>query len=138
MDNETDDDDNDDDNDDEDDEGVHKYMDIEAEEEEDDDDYIENDEEEDDYTGIGSLQKIRDNLNEEKTKESHNETDEAVANKYSGFKNSSITKAPTNEEIQELKETADLFKSNIFKLQVSQYFNIINLLINSLTYEIFK
>ncbi|CAB5091673.1 uncharacterized protein OCT59_010412 [Rhizophagus irregularis] len=127
------DDDDDDDDDDEDDEGVHKYMDIEAEEEG-DDDYIENDEEEEDYTGIGSLQKIRDNLNEEKTKEAHNETDEAVANnKFSGFKNSSITKAPTNEEIQELRETADLFKSNIFKLQIDELLSEVNIDYNAAT-----
>ncbi|PKY37898.1 Nrap protein [Rhizophagus irregularis] len=108
-------------------------MDIEAEEEG-DDDYIENDEEEEDYTGIGSLQKIRDNLNEEKTKEAHNETDEAVANnKFSGFKNSSITKAPTNEEIQELRETADLFKSNIFKLQIDELLSEVNIDYNATT-----
>lgn len=29
-----------------------------------------------------------------------------------------LYKAPTNEEMQQLKETTDLFKSNLFKLQV--------------------
>jgi len=33
-------------------------------------------------------------------------------------KKNPLYKAPTNEEIQGLKETTDLFKSNIFKLQV--------------------
>ncbi|CAG8436328.1 905_t:CDS:10 [Rhizophagus irregularis] len=87
-----------------------------------------------DFIRIGSLQKIRDNLNEEKTKEAHNETDEAVANnKFSGFKNSSITKAPTNEEIQELRETADLFKSNIFKLQIDELLSEVNIDYNAAT-----
>jgi U3 small nucleolar RNA-associated protein 22 len=35
-------------------------------------------------------------------------------------KNKSLYKAPTNEEIQGLQESADLFKSNIFKLQIEE------------------
>ncbi|KAF9960710.1 hypothetical protein BGZ65_011803, partial [Modicella reniformis] len=35
-------------------------------------------------------------------------------------KNSSLYKAPTNEEIQGLQESAELFKSNIFKLQIEE------------------
>jgi U3 small nucleolar RNA-associated protein 22 len=38
----------------------------------------------------------------------------------SGIKNKSLYKAPTNEEIQGLQESADLFKSNIFKLQIEE------------------
>ncbi|KAI7818797.1 Nrap protein [Gamsiella multidivaricata] len=37
-----------------------------------------------------------------------------------GVKNSSLYKAPTNEEIQGLQESSDLFKSNIFKLQIEE------------------
>lgn len=35
-------------------------------------------------------------------------------------KNKSLYKAPTNEEIQGLQESAELFKSNIFKLQIEE------------------
>lgn len=38
----------------------------------------------------------------------------------SGVKNSSLYKAPTNDEIQGLQESSDLFKSNIFKLQIEE------------------
>ncbi|KAF9344020.1 hypothetical protein BGX26_004904 [Mortierella sp. AD094] len=37
-----------------------------------------------------------------------------------GVKNSSLYKAPTNEEIQGLQESSELFKSNIFKLQIEE------------------
>ncbi|KAG0330358.1 hypothetical protein BG004_002115 [Podila humilis] len=37
-----------------------------------------------------------------------------------GVKNSSLYKAPTNDEIQGLQESSDLFKSNIFKLQIEE------------------
>ncbi|KAF9428924.1 hypothetical protein BGZ94_000488 [Podila epigama] len=38
----------------------------------------------------------------------------------SGVKNSSLYKAPTNDEIQGLQESSELFKSNIFKLQIEE------------------
>lgn len=38
----------------------------------------------------------------------------------SGVKNSSLYKAPTSDEIQGLQESSDLFKSNIFKLQIEE------------------
>ncbi|KAF8950750.1 hypothetical protein BGZ52_001534 [Haplosporangium bisporale] len=38
----------------------------------------------------------------------------------SGVKNSSLYKAPTTDEIQGLQESSDLFKSNIFKLQIEE------------------
>ncbi|KAI8600248.1 Nrap protein [Dissophora ornata] len=37
-----------------------------------------------------------------------------------GVKSSTLYKAPTNEEIQGLQESSDLFKSNIFKLQIEE------------------
>ncbi|CAJ0827726.1 12110_t:CDS:10, partial [Entrophospora sp. SA101] len=42
-------------------------------------------------------------------------------------KNSSIYKPPTNEEIQGIKETADLYQSNIFKLQIDELLSEINI-----------
>ncbi|RIA85318.1 Nrap protein [Glomus cerebriforme] len=87
-----------------------------------------------DYPEIGYLQKLRDDLNEEKTKESHKEADETIVNnKHSESKNSLINKAPTNEEIQGLKETVDLFKSNIFKLQIDELLSEVNIDYNATT-----
>ncbi|CAG8718443.1 14309_t:CDS:2, partial [Acaulospora morrowiae] len=42
-------------------------------------------------------------------------------------KNSSIHEPPTNEEIRGLKETTDLFKSNIFKLQIDELLSEISI-----------
>ncbi|KND02445.1 rRNA-processing protein UTP22 [Spizellomyces punctatus DAOM BR117] len=42
----------------------------------------------------------------------HGQRLEKIGNKF--------YKAPTNEEIQQLKETTDLFKSNLFKLQIDE------------------
>ncbi|CAG8467956.1 10809_t:CDS:10 [Acaulospora colombiana] len=51
-------------------------------------------------------------------------------NEHEGMVNkslSSIHKPPTNEEIQGLRETTDLFKSNIFKLQIDELLSEISI-----------
>ncbi|CAG8439197.1 12775_t:CDS:10, partial [Funneliformis mosseae] len=70
------------------------------------------------------LQKLQDDMDQENMKELH-ETEANI--KQPGYKNSSIYKAPTNEEIQGLKEISGLFKSNIFKLQIDELLSEVNL-----------
>eukprot|EP01132_Coremiostelium_polycephalum_P004866 gene4866-6065_t len=43
--------------------------------------------------------------------------------KVKNLKESELSVAPTNEEIQSFKETQDLFNSNLFRLQVTELFN---------------
>ncbi|KAF9186701.1 hypothetical protein BGZ50_002363 [Haplosporangium sp. Z 11] len=97
---------------------------IDDEEEED-----EEDEDEGDYIE-GEDQEMEDNDSEADDAEFVDEQDEFMASAEHdatskpqnpmGVKNSSLYKAPTNDEIQGLQESSDLFKSNIFKLQIEE------------------
>lgn len=94
------------------------------EEDEDEDD----DEEEGDY--IEGEEMAMDGDSDEEEEEIEEEQDEFMAaaefdasskaQRSSGVKGSALYKAPTNEEIQGLQESSDLFKSNIFKLQIEE------------------
>ncbi|KAG0324998.1 hypothetical protein BGZ99_001153 [Dissophora globulifera] len=91
------------DNDDEEEEDEGDYIEGEDEEMEDaQDDDDDDDEDQDDFMAAAE---------QEASTKPHNPT---------GTKNSSLYKAPTNEEIQGLQESSDLFKSNIFKLQIEE------------------
>jgi U3 small nucleolar RNA-associated protein 22 len=78
------------------------------------DDEEDNSEEEDD-----------DDEDEEEEEEDEEEEDNGVNGKAFGKKSkknqyvSELYQPPTNQEMQGLKETSDLFKSNIFKMEVS-------------------
>ncbi|KAG9327014.1 hypothetical protein KVV02_006491 [Mortierella alpina] len=95
-------------------------------EEEDDDD--EDDEEEGDYIeGEDQDMPSDDSADDDQIEEDQDEfmaaaEQDATSNPQNpmGVKNSSLYKAPTNDEIQGLQESSDLFKSNIFKLQIEE------------------
>lgn len=67
---------------------------------------------------------------EEDDEEEEEEEDNTVNGKASGKKSkknqyvSELYQPPTNQEMQGLKETSDLFKSNIFKLEVGLHTSI--------------
>ncbi|CAI2197467.1 13218_t:CDS:2, partial [Funneliformis geosporum] len=78
------------------------------------------------------LQKLKADMDDENMKELHGGEIE-INIKQLGSKSSSIYKAPTNEEIQGLKEISGLFKSNIFKLQIDELLSEVNLDYNATT-----
>lgn len=108
--------------------GEEAYDDI-IDEEEDSEDEDENDEEEGDYIeGEDQAMESDDNNDDEDGDEDDQDEFMAAAEHDAsskpqnpmGVKNSSLYKAPTNDEIQGLQESSDLFKSNIFKLQIEE------------------
>ncbi|KAG0297764.1 hypothetical protein BGZ96_004955 [Linnemannia gamsii] len=112
--------------------GEEAYEDMinEGDSEDDDEDDDDDDEEEGDYIE-GEDQDMRsDDENNDDEDDDEDEQDEFMASAEHdasskprnpmGVKNSSLYKAPTNDEIQGLQESSDLFKSNIFKLQIEE------------------
>lgn len=110
--------------------GEEAFDDMIDEEEDSEDDDDEDEEEEGDYIegedqAMGSDD---DNNNDEDGDEDDQDEFMAAAEHDAsskpqnpmGVKNSSLYKAPTNDEIQGLQESSDLFKSNIFKLQIEE------------------
>ncbi|KAF9902688.1 hypothetical protein BX616_001852 [Lobosporangium transversale] len=98
---------------------------IDSEEEEEDDDgeegdYIEGDEEDidQDSDDADEVEGFEDEQDEFMAAAEHEASTKSP--NTMGVKNSSLYKAPTNEEIQGLQESSDLFKSNIFKLQIEE------------------
>ncbi|KAG0011689.1 hypothetical protein BGZ80_000504 [Entomortierella chlamydospora] len=97
--------------------------------EEEDDDEDDDDEEEGDYIEGDEDEGMGQDSDAEE-EEAEDEQDEFMAaaehdasskpQNPMGVKNSSLYKAPTNEEIQGLQESSELFKSNIFKLQIEE------------------
>lgn len=94
-----------------------KYLDDEAEEGE---------SEEDDYDQVDSFiddEAEEDDQDDDQDEQEDVEMDQNNANtpaKTNGSNKSKLYSLPTNEEMQELKGTSDLFKSNIFKLQIDE------------------
>ncbi|KAF9544001.1 hypothetical protein EC957_000270 [Mortierella hygrophila] len=109
--------------------GEEAYDDI-IDEEEDSEDDDEDDEEEGDYIEGEDKTMGSDDDNDDDEDGDEDEQDEFMAaaehdatskpRNPMGVKNSSLYKAPTNDEIQGLQESSDLFKSNIFKLQIEE------------------
>lgn len=100
-------------------------------EEEDSEEEDEDDEEEGDYIeGEDQAMGSDDDNNNDDDDDDEDDQDEFMAaaehdasskpQNPMGVKNSSLYKAPTNDEIQGLQESSDLFKSNIFKLQIEE------------------
>jgi len=94
---------------------------------EDEDEDEDDEEEEGDYIEGEELAMDGDSDEEEEIVEEQDEFMAAAefdasskAQRSSGVKGSALYKAPTNEEIQGLQESSDLFKSNIFKLQIEE------------------
>ena len=66
---------------------------------------------------------------------SRNDDDEQIGNEKKKFKGS-LYKPPTSSELNELKETENLFHSNLFRMQVSKshsffYFCFLNAILLS-------
>lgn len=98
---------------------------IDEEDSEDDDEDEDDDEEEGDY--IEGEDQVMRSDDEDDAEDVQDEFMAAAEHDASskpqnpmGVKNSSLYKAPTNDEIQGLQESSDLFKSNIFKLQIEE------------------
>lgn len=91
----------------------------EEEEEEEEGDYIEGDEDEAMQSGSDAEDDGAEDEQDDFMAAAEHEAS-SRSQHPTGVKNKSLYKAPTNEEIQGLQESADLFKSNIFKLQIEE------------------
>lgn len=111
-------------------EEAYENMIDEGDSEDDDEDEDDDEEEEGDYIE-GEDQNMRsDDENNDDEDDDEDEQDEFMASAEHdasskpqnpmGVKSSSLYKAPTNDEIQGLQESSELFKSNIFKLQIEE------------------
>lgn len=88
-------------------------------EEEEEGDYIEGDDDDEAMQSGSDAQDDGDDEQDDFMAAAEQEAS-SVSQHPTGVKNKSLYKAPTNEEIQGLQESADLFKSNIFKLQIEE------------------
>lgn len=99
-----------------------------SEDESDHGDYLEYHESDDDQ--MEDVQSTSDNFIVEPSNDQGKKNVEVYNGNMKTENFSSLHKPPTNEEIQGLKETTDLYKSNLFKLQVT-YKSILILFYNN-------